>query len=435
MNTNILNQSTVKASTSEPLWLLDRRKSSKENYSSLPLPSPKDSNWRFASVLSEDIDAFKPASNPEEEAIQHALSHSSLVEDAIAELIFVDDHLVQSKALPKALIDKGVCFVSLDEAIEKHSHLLEPHFLNDATRLGSQKYFGLHASLVKAGALLYVPKGVEIDQPIAVYHWSNSNKGLICPHTLIIAEAQTKVSLIDVLASTTEQNEGLNISVSNIQAHASANVYRKVIQNFNSKTLSFQLDNAIADRDTQLENIAINLGAAKARYENQVKINGSGAHVTMYSLTVAEDTQEFDQRTLQTHNAPNSVSDLLYKNALFDTSRTIFSGLIQVEEGAQQTDAYQTNRNLLLDQRADANALPGLEILANDVKCSHGATTGNIDSDELFYMLSRGIPHRVAMQLIVLGFFEEIIEKLGSDSLAENIRKLLERKFASKIKP
>ena len=432
MNTTVKKH--MSANTAEPQWLLDRRTSGSETYTNLPVPSAKDENWRFASVLSEDIDAFKPASEPEDDAIAYALSHSNLVEDAIAELIFVDDHLVQSKPLPKELIDKGVCFISLNEAIEKHAQLIEPYFLKDATRLGSQKYFGLHASNVKAGAVLYVPKGVEIDQPIAVYHWSNREKGLICPHTLIIAEAQSKVSLMDVLASTTQDNQSLNISVSNIQAHPSANVYRKVIQNFNAKTLSFQLDSAIADRDTQLENIAINLGAAKARYENQIKINGSGAHVTMYSLSVAEETQEFDQRTFQTHNAPNAVSDLLYKNALFDTSRTIFSGLIQVEEGAQQTDAYQTNRNLLLDQRADANALPGLEILANDVKCSHGATTGNIDKDELFYMLSRGIPHRVAMQLIVLGFFEEIIEKLGSDSLAENIRKLLEEKFASKIK-
>ena len=432
MNTTINKDTTTNAI--EPQWLLHRRSSGREMYSNLPTPSAKNENWRFASVLSEDIDSFKPTPEPEDSAIKHALTNSKLVEDSISELIFVDDHLVQSKSLPKDLIDKGVIFVSLNEAIEKHSDILEHYFLKDSTRLGSQKYFGLHAINVKAGAVLYVPKGVEIKEPIAVYHWANKEKGLICPHTLIIAEAQSKVSLIDVLASATQENIGLSISVSNIQAHPSANVYRKVIQNFNTKSLSFQLDSAIADRDTQLENIAINLGASKSRYENQIQINGSGAHATMYSLSVAEDTQEFDQRTFQTHNAPNSVSDLLYKNALFDTSRTIFSGLIQVEEGAQKTDAYQTNRNLLLDQRADANALPGLEILANDVKCSHGATTGNIDKDELFYMLSRGIPHRVSMQLIVLGFFEEIIEKIGSDSLAKNIRKLLEQKFSSKIK-
>jgi Fe-S cluster assembly protein SufD len=153
----------------------------------------------------------------------------------------------------------------------------------------------------------------------------------------------------------------------------------------------------------------------------------------MYSLTVAEESQEFDQRTFQIHNAPNAVSDLLYKNALLDKSRSIFSGLIKVAEGAQQTDAYQTNRNLLLDPTAEANALPGLEILANDVKCSHGATTGNVDASELFYMMSRGIPKRAAMQLMVFGFFEEVIEKVESDELAENLRTLIRNKFEAKI--
>ena len=123
----------------------------------------------------------------------------------------------------------------------------------------------------------------------------------------------------------------------------------------------------------------------------------------------------------------------LYKNALLDNSRTIFSGLIKVAEGSQQTDAYQTNRNLLLDPSADANALPGLEILANDVRCSHGATTGNVDKEELFYMMQRGIPQRVAMQLMVFGFFEEVIEKIDSEELVENLRQLIHQKFSGKI--
>ena len=153
----------------------------------------------------------------------------------------------------------------------------------------------------------------------------------------------------------------------------------------------------------------------------------------MYSLTVAEKNQEFDQRTFQTHNANNAISDLLYKNALLDKSRSIFSGLIKVAEGAQQTDAYQTNRNLLLDPRAEANALPGLEILANDVRCSHGATTGNVDEEELFYLMQRGISRRVAMQLMVFGFFEEIIDLIDNEELAENVRKLIHHKFDAKL--
>ena len=418
---------------SEPKWLEALRNQGATDFKQLPAPTAKNENWRFASLFTTEVSQYKPTAASTETAFSDCINKSNLLEDYSAESIYLDDHLARKTQISDALKAKGVLYLSIQEALDQHPELLEKYFLKHSTELGSQKYFGLHASSVKAGSILYVPKGVEIEKSFINYYWSASEFGLICPHTLIIAEPHSKVSVVDVFNSASDTAQALSVSVSNIYAHKTANVFRKVIQNFNPKTLSFQLDTTIAESDSTVKNLALNLGASKARFENQVKINGSGAHVKMYSLTVAEDSQEFDQRTFQTHNAPNSVSDLLYKNALFDTSRTIFSGLIQVAEGAQQTDAYQTNRNLLLDPRADANSLPGLEILANDVKCSHGATTGNIDQEELFYMLSRGIPHRVAMQLIVLGFFEEIIDELDSDSLKETIRTLLQDKFSAKI--
>jgi len=149
----------------------------------------------------------------------------------------------------------------------------------------------------------------------------------------------------------------------------------------------------------------------------------------MASLSLTDCDQEIDQRTLQTHLAGNSHSDLLFKNALMDDSRTIFSGLIQVAEEAQKTDAYQTNRNLLLSSTAEANSLPGLEIKANDVKCSHGATTSQIDDNELFYMLARGINRATARELFVFGFFEEVIAKIAHEELADGIRELIQQKF------
>lgn len=287
--------------------------------------------------------------------------------------------------------------------------------------------------MVKAGSILFVPKGVEIEKPFVNYYWTTQAKSAVFPHTLIIAEDNSKAAVVDIFFSDTEANEALSVAVSNIHAGNGANVFRKVVQDWNEKTVSFQLDTTIAGRDTQVKNLAVNIGAERARFENQTRIEGPGADVKMYSLTVAEEKQEFDQRTFQTHNAGNAVSDLLYKNALLDSSRTIFSGLIKVAEGAQQTDAYQTNRNLLLDPTAEANALPGLEILANDVKCSHGATTGNVDEEELFYMMQRGIHKRTAMQLMVFGFFEEVIEKVDSDELADNLRTLIRNKFEAKI--
>ena len=432
MNTT-LETPTDTLSANEPEWLSTLRNEGKAQFDILPAPTARDERWRFASVGKLSIAGFAPASAPTADKLAELVKRSKLVSERAGQLVYADDTQAQFEGLSEALAAKGVIYLPVLEAIEQHPELMQKYFLQESTELGSEKYFGLHAQLVKAGSILYVPKGVEIEQPFVNYYWTSSEKAAVFPHTLIIAEENAKASVVDIFFSETENNQALNVSVSNIHAASGANIFRKVVQDWNEKTVSFQLDTTVADRDTLVKNLAVNIGAERARFENQTRIEGSGADVKMYSLTVAEESQEFDQRTFQTHNAGNAVSDLLYKNALLDKARTIFSGLIKVAEGAQQTDAYQTNRNLLLDPTAEANALPGLEILANDVTCSHGATTGNVDAEELFYMMQRGIAKRDAMKLMVFGFFEEVIEKVDSDELADNLRELIRKKFESKI--
>ncbi|MDQ8206532.1 Fe-S cluster assembly protein SufD [Coraliomargarita sp. SDUM461003] len=420
--------------TDEPTWLAKRRAAGVDLFKSLAMPTARDEDWRFASVGKLSIDDFAPVEAPANATLDALTERSNLVSTRAGRSVYVDDAPANFEGVSQELAEQGVIYLPLAEAIAQHPELLEKYFLQESTELGSQKFFGLHAATVKAGSVLYVPKGVEIAEPFVNYYWTSGARAAVFPHTLIIAEDNSKASVVDIFFSETTENEALNISVSNIHAGANAHVFRKIVQDWNEKTVSFQLDTTVAERDAQVQNVAVNIGAERARFESQTRIEGPGADVKMYSLTVAEESQEFDQRTFQTHNAPNAVSDLLYKNALLDNSRTIFSGLIKVAEGAQQTDAYQTNRNLLLDPTADANSLPGLEILANDVRCSHGATTGNVDEAELFYMMQRGISRRVAMQLMVFGFFEEVIEKIDSDELAENLRQLIHNKFESKIK-
>lgn len=419
--------------TTEPCWLTERRQAGSDQFKSLPMPTAKDQTWRFASVGRLDINDFSPAEAPAAETLRALDERSTLVSERAGSIVYVDDVQARFEPISEELSAKGVIYLPIDDAIEQHPELMERYFLKESTELGSKKFFGLHAASVRAGSVLFIPRGVEIDQPIVNYYWTCGARSAVFPHTLVIAEDNSKAAIVDVFFSDTAENEALNIAVSNIHAGNGAKVFRKVVQDWNEKTVSFQLDTTVAGRDTDVKNLAVNIGAERARFENQIRIEGAGAHVKMYSLTVAEENQEFDQRTFQTHNAPNAVSDLLYKNALLDNSRTIFSGLIKVAEGAQQTDAYQTNRNLLLDPTAEANALPGLEILANDVKCSHGATTGNVNEDELFYLMSRGIPKRTAMQLMVFGFFEEVIEKVESEELAENLRILIRNKFEAKL--
>jgi Fe-S cluster assembly protein SufD len=175
--------------------------------------------------------------------------------------------------------------------------------------------------------------------------------------------------------------------------------------------------------------LSLHLGGHFSRSESVSQLKGAGARSDMLAATVADGDQEFDQRTLQDHRSPETCSDLLYKNALYDEAKTIVSGLIRVEPHAHRTDAFQKVRNLILSPDAEANSLPGLEILADDVRCSHGATTGEIDADELFYMQARGIPKSDAYRLITFGFLNEVLERFPDDATRDSLQETLRRRL------
>jgi Fe-S cluster assembly protein SufD len=201
-------------------------------------------------------------------------------------------------------------------------------------------------------------------------------------------------------------------------------------QNWSEKTLAFQINSTVVGRGASAMSMNLNLGSNFARTESVSRLTGQGGRSDMLAVSVADGTQEFDQRTLQDHQQPDTVSDLLYKNSLSGKARTIFAGLIRVEPPAHRTDAYQKVRNLLLSDEAEANSMPGLEILADDVRCSHGATSGQINEEELFYMLSRGLNELTAKHLIVSGFLNEVVEKIGNPAIGEKLRELIDAKFA-----
>jgi Fe-S cluster assembly protein SufD len=200
-------------------------------------------------------------------------------------------------------------------------------------------------------------------------------------------------------------------------------------QDWSHQALALQSNSTVVRRDASVQSLNLHLGARQARHESHSQLQAPGANSEMLSLTVARDDQEFDQRTLQIHQAPNTRSDLLYKNALLQKARTIFSGLIVVDPDAQKTDAYQSNRNLMLSDEAEANSLPGLEIQANDVRCTHGATTSRIDPEQEFYLQTRGIPKRAADELLTFGFFEEVLNRLSQDDLHAALRTLIQTNF------
>jgi len=403
-----------------------------QRFDALPMPTRQNEQWRFSDTRSLKLEDYNLPETLEVQDATSLLSRTKFIEKPAGSLVFADNQLIEQTPISDELQKAGVIWEPLEVAFEKHPELIEKYFLAEAANLGSEKFSSLHQAYTQAGSVLYVPKGVIIDQTFVAYHFSTQGGTALFPHTLVIADDNSQVSLVDFYFSADGTSRSLSVGMGDIYAGAGAHVFRKAVQNWNDHMLAFQTDTVVAKRDADVKTISVNLGGQKARYENQVRIVEPGAHVKMYALTVAEEKQEFDQRTLQIHDAPNAVSDLLFKNALLDDARTIFSGLIKVSKDAQQTDAYQTNRNLLLSTTAEANSLPGLEIEANDVKCSHGATTGQLDKSELFYFLARGIPEKVAHELMVFGFFEEIIERIEDEELAGNLRTLVEAKLRGK---
>jgi Fe-S cluster assembly protein SufD len=416
------------AQAASPAWWLDLKRAAYEKFASLPMPKRTDETWRFSNIGGLNLDSFKTGAPP-------TLSNAPVELGAPAALSFVNNRISRRTALPAALAAQGVIVSTLAEAAATHADILRKHFMAQPQRLGSEKFAALHAAFVEDGAFIYVPRGVEIAQPIVIAHATDGSPAF--PHTLVVAEENSKITVVDLFQPVSGRAETplgtpdscLAVGANDLYAgHGSAIVYVGV-QNWSRSTLSFQLNSTVVRRDARVQSLNLHLGARQARHESLSQLQAPGAFSEMLALTAAEADQEFDQRTLQIHQAPNTKSDLLYKNALLDRSKTIFSGLIIVDPDAQKTDAYQSNRNLMLSDDAEANSLPGLEIQANDVRCTHGATTSRIDPEQEFYLLSRGIDATRASRLLVFGFFEEVLNRLENAEIHARLSRMIEAKF------
>jgi len=415
--------------TELPAWLKSQKEASWKHYQELPMPHRKMESWRFANLKDLSLDPFSLAQPASGEIKAKAVEISQRHPETAGQLVFVNDDLAHEQAVSDELAQQGIVWEPLERAFAQHSEILEEFFMAQEKELGSEKFCALHTALMRNGTLLFVPANVEVKLPFMTHHWASGQGTTIFPHTLVIAKDNAKVTFVDIFNSCEKDTEQFAAGVSTLYAGNGARVEYHYVQNWNESSIGINNLTTVAHRDAHITGFGLNVGAKRSRTEGHTLIEGQGARAELYALSIAHQDQEIDQRTLQTHNAPNSYSDLLFKNALLDNAKTIFSGMIKVAEEAQQTDAYQTNRNLLLSPTAEANSLPGLEILANDVKCSHGATTGKLDEDELFYMLQRGIPKKVAQELMVFGFFEEILDKIENEDLANFLRELVQLKF------
>lgn len=406
-----------------PTWWIARKRAAYARFAALPMPSRTDELWRFSNIGTLTLAGFTLP------AVATAVPHSPIGIPKAAKLVFANGRLFSRQPLSAELSARGVIVDTLQNALVHHEPLVREHLLAQPPKLGSPKFAALHEAFLDDGAFISVPRDVQLDLPIGIFSYALGATAAVFPHTLVVAGENARVSVVEYFGSGDDTEAQFAAGANDLYAGHGAQIAYIGKQDWSHRALSFQSNSTVVRRDARVQSLNLHLGARQARHESLSQLAAPGAFSEMLALTVAETGQEFDQRTLQIHQAPNTKSDLLYKNALRGSAKTIFSGLIVVDPDAQKTDAYQSNRNLMLSDDAEACSLPGLEIQANDVRCTHGATSSRIDPEQEFYLQSRGIAKEAADELLTFGFFEEVLNRLVNDELHEALRTLIQTKF------
>lgn len=419
------------ANSNLPEWYRALRNESWDRFTALPAPTRTNQSWRFADLKHLRLGGIVAASavSPSVAADLVARAVSERPSAYAAHFVFANNRLLHAET--PALPEGAVC-VTIADALATHPDLLRPHFLRHVDFLGGDKFAALHAASTLSGIFVHFPKGCVAADPVIVHHFVGGGGAAVFPHTLVVAGEQASVSVFDLFESIDGDEETLIVGMTDLDADRGGRIQYAGLQDLSDKGAKHvQLQHTRAGRDASVKVGFVNLGAGWVRNESINRMVDKGADCQIFSANLANDVQEYDQRTLQSHEAQHTTSDLLFKNALYDRSRTIFSGLIQVQPGSHHTDSYQTCRNLLGSDEAEANSMPGLEIDADQVKCSHGSTSGTISDEEIFYLRARGIPAEDARKMISLGFLHEAIEKLDGEPLQDFLFSRVERKFAA----
>jgi Fe-S cluster assembly protein SufD len=407
-----------------PAWFTARQETAKARYESIPTPKRGDEQWRFANIKQLKFEGLSGVSADTDTS--EIISRSTGLESPAAKFVFLNDEVISTAS---SLPENVIC-LPLAEALEKYSELVEAHFMKQETRLGSAKYAALHEASVKNGLFVHVPDGVEVEGSIEIHHWL-SGEATVFPHTLIVTGKSSEVRVIEIFRSTDDTTPGLSIAYKDLYAGQNSGLDYIAIQELNEVSRMIAIKETSTDRDARSKSFILNTGASWARNESLSRLEAPGAHSDMLSVSIPDHEQEYDQRTFQHHVSPNTNSDLLYKNTLYGHSKTVFSGLISVDVNAHHTDAYQTCRNLFMSDDCEANSMPGLEINADQVACSHGSTSAQIADEEIFYLQARGIAPAQARQLIARGYSVEAVMRLKNEETEALILRFIDEKFVN----
>ena len=382
----------------EPGWLRDRRQGALADYERLPLPSKTDEEWRRTDVSAIDLSRLAPP------------AHGYGV------------GLEGGGPLPE-----GVILQPLGAAAAEHPRLVEDRLFS-LERADRDRFAALHAAFFTGGTFLYVPDGVVIEQPIIGRHFSRPDSTVL-PHTLIVAGKSSKFHYLDEYIAEDDSETGYRTGSTEIFLGEGSQVSYVAVQKWGRNVWHFADQRAELQKDSTLKLFNVTLGGKFSKNRVEATLAGEGSSAELKAIYFASNEQFFDFHTLQDHRVGNTRSDLLFKGALQDVSRTVYAGLIRIAKHAARSDAYQANRNLVLSDKAKATSIPMLEIDNNDVRCTHGATVGPVDPEHLFYLRSRGIPEQTAKRMLIQGFFGDVLDRIPF----EHARNLVEAELEARI--
>jgi Fe-S cluster assembly protein SufD len=410
----------AEATIHEPEWLAARRERAASLRDGLELPQFKGATgWEFTDLGKLDLAAFGPAPSDADLALPDPLFDAQGIT-----LTQVDGHSEAGEATADGVIVKALGVAAAD-----HPELVEPHL---GTIVPADDIFvAMNDAGWACGAFVYVPRGVRVEAPILLNAVSAAAGTALQRRVLIVLEEGAEAEVWEQYLSGDAESETLFNTVVELVVGQNAKLRYVCGQDLNERSWIFGAQRAEVQRDGRLDWVAVGFGSARGRVRMETKLAGEGAEGKVTGAYAPHKRQHVDFDTTQEHAAPNTVSDLAFRGILSDRSTAVWRGMIKVDPGAQQTDAFQECRNLLLSKRAHADAIPGLEILANDVRCTHAAAIAQIDKEQLFYLRSRGLPEPQAQRLVIEGFMAELVERFEEGPVREVLAGALERRLST----
>ena len=417
----------LSAARQEPEWMLDLRLQAWQTFSALPWPKPTDEAWRRTRLTGFDLEKFTPvvldgnSQAPVNELMRHELDEM----ESAASLLF-QDGVVIDRTTSDSLAAQGVIFTDLQSAVAQHGDLVQRYFMTEVVKPDHNKFTALHAALWDTGAFVYVPKNVKVELPLQVIlHQVRAGVGGY-HHTLLVADEGAEVTLVDDLLG---GKDGMQSAVVELVVGDNSKVRYLNLQDYDHSAWNFLTGRAAVHRNADLRWIQVSWGSRLTKAFLDLDMLKPGSHAELLGIYFPTGRQHIDHQTLQIHRAPNCFSDLLFNGALKDRSRNVYMGVIRVHKNAQKTDAYQRNGNLILDGTARADSIPGLEIEADDVRCTHGATASQVEDEYVFYLMARGLSRPQAERMIVQGFFQAVLDRVPVESVVTKLEQVIERKI------